>query len=384
MRSGTILCVLVFVFVLGAGCGNGSSGGHADMETPPDMGRAATDHPPLWRLTHLNNGTAQTAPEVWTVVWPGDEALGAQIADFLDWMLQSDYWMTSMGEYGIGAGTSKGVIVMSTPAPALLGDAQMAGLATMLVANGQITGNSNTQVAFFPPTTTKVTLEGSASCSAFLGYHSHATNTTNAVAYSITARCTGTPGTDLDGITDTLSHETAEAATDAVPGNGIIDSSPAHQEVADLCEFGEDLAIDVPADAMHPSARRYWVQRLYSDMRAAQGTVDPCLPLPTDRPYFNVAFDPEVFIGAPGSAATIDARLDVFAYGDVGPIQWIASSGGADVEPFQGTAMAGDTIPIKVTPGGTLQNGQVIEIDILSESAKAGSQLWFGYIKAGQ
>jgi hypothetical protein len=46
--------------------------------------------------------------------------------------------------------------------------------------------------------------------------------------------------------------------------------------------------------------------------------------------------------------------------------------------------MAGDTIPIKVTPGGTLQNGQVIEIDILSESAKAGSQLWFGYIKAGQ
>ena len=49
--------------------------------------------------------TELRAPEVWVVVWPGDETLGAQIADFQDWMLHSDYWMTSMGEYGIGAGT---------------------------------------------------------------------------------------------------------------------------------------------------------------------------------------------------------------------------------------------------------------------------------------
>ena len=380
MRSSTIGFVLLLA---ASGCGNGSGGnGNADMSAPPDMVRGPTDHPPLWRLTHLN-ATPQTAPEVWVVVWPGDEALGAQVVDFEDWMLHSDYWMTSMGEYGIGAGTSKGLIVMPSAAPALLGDAQLAGFATMLVTSGQITGNSNTQVAFLPPPTTKVTAGGSASCTAFLGYHSHATNTANAVAYSITARCVGTPGTDLDGISDTLSHETAEAATDPVPGNGIIDSSPAHQEVADLCEFGEDLAIDVPPDATHTTARRYWVQRLYSDMRAAQGNIDPCLPIPTPRPYWNVAFDPAVVIGAPGSSATIDARLDVFAYGDVGTIQWVASSSDADVEPQQGTAMAGDTIPIRVTPFSTLQTGQVIEIDVISESGKAGSQLWFGYIQAG-
>ncbi len=377
MRSSTVLLVLLI-----AGCGGSNSNGNADMEAPPDMGRGPTDHPPLWRLTHLD-ATPQTAPEVWVVVWPGDEALGAQIVDFEDWMLHSDYWMTSMGEYKIGAGTSKGLIVMPTAAPALLGDSQLAGIATTLVMNGQITGNSNTQVAFFPPTTTKVTSGGSASCSAFLGYHSHATNTANAVAYSITARCVGTPGTELDGITDTLSHETAEAATDPLPGSGIIDLSPAHQEVADLCEFGEDLAIDVPPDATHPAARRYWVQRLYSDMLAATGTMDPCLPVPVPRPYWIVALDPPTLIGAPGSAGTIDARLDVFAYGDVGTIQWTASSADADVEPFQGTAMAGDTIPIKVTPFSPLQSGQVIEIDIISESGKAGSQLWFGYVKGG-
>ena len=83
-----------------------------------------------------------------------------------------------------------------------------------------------------------------------------------------------------------------------------------------------------------------------------------------------------------GSSAPIDARLDVFAYGDVGAIKWVASSSGADVNPPAGDAKAGDTIPITVTPQSTLRSGDVIEIDILSESAKGGSQLWMGYIQA--
>jgi hypothetical protein len=122
------------------------------------------------------------------------------------------------------------------------------------------------------------------------------------------------------------------------------------------------------------------VQRLYSDKRAALGNVDPCLPLPWDHPYWNVAMDPSPVMGAAGSSVPIDARLDVFAYGDVGEIHWLASSSGADVNPPEGTAHAGDTIPITITPLNTLQSRQVIEIDILSESATAGSQLWFGYV----
>jgi hypothetical protein len=316
-------------------------------------------------------------------VWQGDEAFGADIADFVDWMMHSEYWTSTMGEYGIGEGKSMGLIVLPMPAPALIGDSQLAGISTMLVSSGQITGNANTQVSFFPPSTTKVNQSGGvSSCSAFLGYHSHGSNSADAVAYSITARCVGTPGVDLDGVTDTLSHEIAEAATDPIPNDrtGIFDTSPRQQEVADLCEFGLDMPIDVPPDATHPAGRRYWVQRLYSDKRAALGNVDPCLPLPWDHPYWNVAMDPSPVMGAAGSSVPIDARLDVFAYGDVGEIHWLASSSGADVNPPEGTAHAGDTIPITITPLNTLQSRQVIEIDILSESATAGSQLWFGYV----
>ena len=153
MRSSTVLVLLLAV----AGCGGSGHEGNADMTMLPDMERGALDHPPLWRLQHLD-AALQTAPEVWTVVWPGDEALGAQVADFLDWMLHSDYWMTTMGEYGIGAGTSKGLIVMPTAAPSIISDSTLAGIATSLVSMGQVTADANTQVAFIPPTTTKVTM----------------------------------------------------------------------------------------------------------------------------------------------------------------------------------------------------------------------------------
>ncbi len=365
---------LVLTLALIAGCGNGQ---HM-MMAPPDMARAPTYHPPLWQLVK-GSGSAQAAPEVWTVVWPGDETLGAATADFVDWMLHSDYWTKSLAEYGVGAGASKGLIVLPTAAPSLLGDAELQQLATMLVASGQVTANANTSVAFLPPTTTKVTAGGSSSCTDFLGYHSHAGGS-NAVAYSITARCTGSPGDPLDQITDTLSHEIAETATDPQPRSGYVDNSPGGQEVADLCEFGLDTPIDVPADATHP-ARRYWVQRLYSTMRAADGTIDPCLPLAWDHPYWNVALDPPVIDGAVGSSASIDARLDVFAFGDVGAIKWIASSSSADVSPPEGQAQPGDTIPSSITPLSTLRAGDVLEIDVLSESAKAGSQLWIGYVQ---
>jgi hypothetical protein len=140
----------------------------------------------------------------------------------------------------------------------------------------------------------------------------------------------------------------------------------------------------VPADATHPTKRRYWLQRLYSDARAADGTIEPCLPMAWDHPYWNVALDPAVVAAAPGSSAPIDARLAVFAYGDVGTIRWRASSGGADVQPPSGTAHAGDTIPITITPLDSLSTGQSVEIDVISESAAGGSQLWIGYVQARQ
>ena len=369
---------LAVTLALAAGCGDGQ---HAMSPAPPDMARGPTDHPPLWRLVK-GTGAVQSAPEIWIVVWPGDEAIGAATVDFVDWMLHSDYWTQSLGEYGVGAGVAKGLVVMPTAAPALLADSELQTLTGGLVSSGQITANGNTQVAFLPPTGTTVTAGGSGSCTVFLGYHSHSGGST-AVAYSVTARCEGAAGDPMDQISDTLSHEAAETATDPAPRSGYIDSSPGEQEVGDLCEFGLDLPIDVPPDATHPAARRYWLQRLYSDTRAADGTMDPCQPVAWEHPYWNVALDPPIVTAAPGSLAAIDARLDVYAYGDVGDIKWVASSAGADLEPSSGVAHAGDTIALKVQPLGALRAGDAVEVDLLSESSKAGSQLWIGYVRGG-
>jgi hypothetical protein len=370
---------LAVALALLAGCSNDNGSSSMDMTPPPDMARGPMDHPPLWRLSR-GSVAVQAAPEIYVAVWQGDEAFGATVVDFTDWMLGSDYWKQSLAEYGITGGVAKGLIVIPSPPPALIGDAQLQTLAAGFVTGGQVTRTDNTQIAFLPPQSTKVSSLGTSSCAGFLGYHSR-TGGAQGVAYSITARCLGVPGSDLDQVSDTLSHEAAEAATDVSPGNGLIDISPAHQEVADLCEFGLDLAVDVPPDATHPQTRRYWVQRLYSDALAADGTKEPCLPIPWDHPYWNVALDPSVILAAPGSTAPIDARLDVFAYGDVGTIQWTASSSGADIQPSSGTAHAGDTIPVTITPLSALRSGDVVEIDMISESAKGGSQLWFGYLQ---
>ena len=158
-----------------AGCGDGKQRRPADMTPPPDMARgpdrssaAVAPHAPT-------TAPVQTAPEVWTVVWQGDEAFGADVVDFVDWMLHSDYWKTSLGEYGIGAGKSKGLIVLPTAAPALHRRLRSSPASRRCwSSSGQITGNDNTQVAFFPPSTTKVNRPAaSAAARPSLGYHAH-------------------------------------------------------------------------------------------------------------------------------------------------------------------------------------------------------------------
>ncbi len=365
---------LVVAIALVCGCG-------AEPGAAPDMARGPMEHPPLWRLA---SGTipVQAAPEVWPVVWQGDEAIGAAAADFLGWMLQSDYFRSSLGEYGIGAGVAHGLIVVPSPPPATLSDEELGALSTALVASGQITRSDNTQVAFLVSPNTAVTAGGAAGCDVFAGYHSHGGGSPDAVAYSVALRCEGEAGQPIDQLTRVLSHEVAEAASDPAPSAGLVDKSPGGQEIADLCNFGQALPVDVPPDATHAAPRRYWVQRLYSDARAADGTIDPCVPLGWDRPYWNVALDPPLLVAAPSSTSPLSARLDVFAYGDVGLIRWFASSDGAEVEPAGGEAHAGDTIAVTVTPTQGLHAGQAVEIDILSESQKAGSQIWFAYVQA--
>ena len=59
--------------------------------------------------------------------------------------------------------------VLPMAAPALISDSGIQELAKMLVANGQVSNTSNTQLAFAPPATTSVNFGGDLSCEVFVG-----------------------------------------------------------------------------------------------------------------------------------------------------------------------------------------------------------------------
>jgi hypothetical protein len=355
------------------GCGQRS-----DPAAAADMGRAPTEHPALWSI-HSNGGAVQAAPEIYTVVWQGSEPLGQQVADFLDWMLQSDYWTGSLAEYGVGAGRSRGVVTIPSPPPAQLSDADLQATVQQLVASGAVPSpGPNTQLTFLIPPATAVRAFGGDGCVVFAGYHQSIAVGAGDVSYSVIMQCEPPVAGDIDEITETLSHEAAEAATDPQPPSGFVAAGPVAQEVADLC-VGAARPIAVPADATH-AARKYWVQRLYSGQVAALGTADPCLPLPWQRPYWNVALDPAVVTAAAALGAHLTARLDVFAYGDVGEIKWFVGSndGRVTATPSFGVAHAGDTIPVTLEIAEPKRD--VYEVDLFAESQEAGSNLWISYV----
>lgn len=356
-----------------AACGPGDH-----VAAMPDMGRAPTDHPALWRI-HSNGGPVQAAPEIYTAVWQGSEALGQEVADFTDWMLRSDYWTQSLAEYGVGAGRSMGVVVIPAAPPAALADADLQATVQQLVTSGAVPSpGPNTQVMLLIPPRTEVTAFGGRGCEVFAGYHQSTQAGGADVSYSVIMQCEPPMPGHIDEITETLSHEAAEAATDPKPPSGFVAAGPVAQEVADLC-VGASLPIDVPADGVHP-ARKFWVQRLYSGQVAAAGDHDPCLPLPWDHPYWNVALDPSVVSAAAALGASLPASLDVFAYGDVGEIKWFVGSndGRVSATPSFGTARAGDTIPVVLRVDDPKRG--TYEVDLFAESARAGSNLWISYI----
>jgi hypothetical protein len=371
---------LLLVFAVGCKSGGASSPDMSpDGPTPPMLPRAPDDHPPLWQIRNYG-GPIQPSPAIYTIVWPGSESIGHEVERFVSWMLGSSYWTGTLGEYGVGAGRSLGLITLPTPAPTHMVDSDLRALVTDLVQAGTVTVDSNTQLLFIIPTTTTVSNDLGDSCSYFAGYHASQAVGTQAVAYDVIADCS-LPSTELDGLTKTISHEAGEAATDPQPDTGFAAEPPVLQEIGDLCNFDANVPIDVPGDAQNPPIT-YWVQRQYSGQAAAAGTRDPCLPVPWSRPFWGVAVYPNISRAPIGTApVTRQAWLEPFAYGDVGLMKWevLLQDESVHVTPSSGTAHAGDTIPITITISNP-SKVTAYEIDVFSQSQLGGSSWWFAYI----
>jgi hypothetical protein len=375
---------LIAGVLLLTGCGSSSQGvmpsanadaGAPDLE-PPDLamgGRPPSDHPQMALLKNNGGPTLKNA-EVWTVVWKGDEALGADVDRFTAWMLTSQYWTDSLGEYGIGAGVAKGVIVLPDAPPATYDSANIPTLIGSLTAQAKYTPNANTLFQIVLSSSTTLYQSGGKFCDVGGGYH---VSTADGVPYSVIPQC---PGADLHLV---LSHETAEAATD--PQNVVHagwQSADPPGEVADLCSLPTEIQAAVADADGGVGERTYTVTRLLSNKAVMDGNREPCVPAPA-TPYFGVAPLPGMLtITTDDAGGTADFELHPFAYGPVGPIKWaLYSIGGATFEPAQGTAQAGDTVHVTVKVGadaGQLYGG-VLPIYVYGVAGSAQT-LWTGSI----
>src|SRR5581483_3337311 len=86
--------------------GGGAPGANTSSSTPAPatasspQPRDPTAHPPLFHLD-AHGGPVLAAMELYTVVWKGDDALGAKVDAFHAAMLGSQYWTSRLGEYGV-------------------------------------------------------------------------------------------------------------------------------------------------------------------------------------------------------------------------------------------------------------------------------------------
>ena len=180
----------------------------------------------------------------WGDAWEREPlaSLVHQLNGFFDYVVGSPL-IDQLGEYSVPAftiahGARTGSIAPTTAPPANIADADVQKLIQQEIAADpavpQPTPNS-LYFVYLPPGVT-VSMDGSASCSGFCGYHDAIGG---AVFYAVMpypdcAGCTG--GIDVfDALTSTSSHELCEAITDPIPGQGWYDSN--NGEIGDICAW---------------------------------------------------------------------------------------------------------------------------------------------------
>jgi hypothetical protein len=407
-----VLRLLLPLFTLSAfGCDNGltAPGDGVDMAQPVMVVDAAgdaldlelpkrdpTDHPPLITMDNYG-GPTFSAMEVWTIVWKGDEALGDQINEFVNWDVQSDeYWIEAMGEYGVGKGKAMGKIVLPDAVPKTLDDSAVGPIIKAHIADGLFPQpNSQTVFSFIVPSNTQSTMFGASGCQEYGGYHSEtraATGSKTYVPYAINLQCGGfAGGTDFDSLTEVVSHELAETATDGHPFTKpgyVLNGFPNGGENGDLCNgLSANFTVNIPSsdpDGGVAETKNYFVTRLWSNKAAKAGNMDPCEPMLPNHPYFNVGVNPADIQASvdPSGDTMVIGQFEPYAFGDVGLIKWqlqATIANGITITPEKGTAMAGDTIQFTITIGKNTQSG-TYPIDLYTQSAKAGHNQWISTI----
>jgi len=301
----------VALLALLVGCGD-----NVKQEAPD----AAVDAPPPWaeavpsavpQLISLG-GSVLDHPKVQPIFFTGDDAIQAQVEQFLTQMGASDYWKATTQEYGVGALSVMPTIVTSDAPPATQ-DALNAWVDAHVP-----TPDPQTIYAIFLADGVVLSAPDGNSCDAYGAFHDESPH---GVVFALMPRCEPSPQFDhaqtkLDELTISTSHELIEAATDphveTTPAYGDVDADHAvwgivpGAETGDFCEYVDSAYIKGVGDFM--------VQRTWSNAAAKAGH-DPCVPAPAS-PYIAAApifTEPVPIDGYTGTRTTKAVQLGVNA-----------------------------------------------------------------------
>ena len=191
--------------------------------------------------------SVEVVPIYWGAAWATGPnlQLASRLDQFFDFIVTSPY-LDLLREYGTPttpirygrrlasapvSGSEPGTV---TSSGRQVTDAQIRAQLQAWIANKTVpTTTANTlYFIFLPPNVVSLLGDGTKSCTAFCGYHSHIGNVYYAVIPFATCPGCVFAGDFLDTLTEVISHELAEAITDPAL-NAWVD--PVNSEIGDIC-----------------------------------------------------------------------------------------------------------------------------------------------------
>ncbi|HEY3819286.1 MAG TPA: hypothetical protein VGL81_19085 [Polyangiaceae bacterium] len=378
-----------------------------EVGLPPRLGGDAswTNAVPSGMPLVVNSGGPTVTSPVFQSVTFANYDLTPSVDDFVSRVGLTSYWLSAVGEYGIGLARAATPVHIAEGGPKNIDDADIqVWLANELAANPALEPpSSGTVYVLFYPSATSVTFAGEEGCFTIGGYHNSIVVDGVNVSYAVIPECVTETATELQTTTSAASHEMIEAVTDPLP----LTSTPAYLEVDAAHHFysvvlggGEvgDLCAQWPASFFVPDDLAYTVQRTWSNAAVAAGR-DPCQPELDGETFFNAVatLTDTVHVGngalvattlgvaiAPGTSRTVDVTL--YSEGDVGP--WTVS---AESIPVGGSSLTfawdkttgnnGDTLHLTITAnyGDSSYGGEPF---LIVSTLGAETNYWLGY--AGQ
>ncbi|HEX8795608.1 MAG TPA: hypothetical protein VF765_31880 [Polyangiaceae bacterium] len=301
---------VVFATLLGCSSATSSALGNSGQSVDGGAGDGAVDAPPGFQMAPHPSVTGGLVPKgsgpilahmkLVTVTFAGYEH-EADVQAFGSWLPGSTWLTTVGGEYGVGAGTSAGSVVLQETAPSTVTLPDVGAFVAARVMNGTLPASLANDadylyVVYYPATTAVHIVASDAGCLAAGGFHaSYARNGLYFTYAAIPDDCASLfPGLGLDPLSFVefdASHEIVEAASDpytvATDGTNVV-SGPSAWRITDTSNpwsaFGGEIGDACTSRCVRESG--FTVQRIWSNQAASQGQ-DPCVP--AVAPYFGTS-----------------------------------------------------------------------------------------------